>query len=188
MTKKNKIRWVLAAVMLMGVVWASAATLGYGFSFNTASAGTSGGSFQASDRPATAAPAIRSGLIESFDSKVARSNLDLSLAGKSYTPISVATNNNPMYGRNTSFSDLAGATEPTTVRSPGSESQSFGLVPARSVVIGNNPIDGGSVGESTVVTDPTVTTPVPEPETYAMLLAGLMVIVVVSRRRANGKV
>jgi hypothetical protein len=184
---KNRIRWVLAAVLLMGVVFASAATLGYGFSFGTGSAAFSGSAFQTSDRPATAAPAIRSGLIESFDSKLARSNLDLSLAGKSYTPISVATNNNPMFGRNTSFSDLAGATEPTTVSSPGAESQSFGLVSARSVVIGNNSIDGGSVGESTVVSDSTVTTPVPEPETYAMLLAGLVVIVVVSRRRASGK-
>ena len=64
---KNRIRWVLAALLLMGVVWASAATLGYDFSFGSGSAGTSGGSFQASDRPATAAPAIRSGLIESFD-------------------------------------------------------------------------------------------------------------------------
>jgi len=184
-TVKNRFRWVIAALLLMGVVWASAATLSYGFNFGTGSAGGSGGGFQMPASPAAAVRAIRNALLDGYDNKVTSSNQSLLLSSPSYAPIKVAIDTNPMVGRDISFNDWTETTEPSLI-SAAAQPESFALLPTQFVAIGGSAPPGNSLGISdpTVVIDPTIPPPVPEPETWAMLLAGLLVMVFVSRRRA----
>lgn len=181
---KNRFRWVIAALLLMGFVWASAATLSYGFNLGSDSAGGSGGGFQMPASPAAAVRAIRNALLDGYDNKVSRSNQSLMLDGKSYTPIRVAIDTNPMVGRDISFNDWAETTEPSLISA--AAQPTYALLPTQFVAIGGSAPPGNSLGISdpTVVIDPTIPPPVPEPETWAMLLAGLLVMVFVSRRRA----
>nr|WP_256445126.1 PEP-CTERM sorting domain-containing protein [Rhodoferax sp. U11-2br] len=88
-----------------------------------------------------------------------------------------------MVSRDISFNDWAETTQPALISS--AAQPTYALLPTQFVAIGSSPVDGQSLGISdpTVVIDPTIPSPVPEPETWAMLLAGLLVMVFVSRRR-----
>jgi hypothetical protein len=174
---------LLASSLLVSAAWATAATSSYNINFATASGTSFTNTFLITPDVDNTLFLSVLGSADQFSSLSFQITDGPSVTASTKADSLVASFNDASSSSlGSSYTLLAGQTYQLTVT--GTTLTLDSGVTGSITVYGKN----ASIIELPVVTGPTITTPVPEPETYAMLLAGLGVMVLVARRRSGGKV